>query len=261
MTSPTLEALQAEFKEYLFTGENEARLAHRVADHRGLAPTVRLDVYRNAYHRRLQEALAHDFPAVFAVVGEAAFGRLMAGYLREHPSTSPSLRELGRDLASWLQRKDGSALAELARLEWAVLDAFDAGDAPLLAAEALNGIPPAHWQWLRFTLHPSVTLFEATTNAREVWTACRQGTPLPVLKAGTPEYLVIWRAALGPAVQAIDTAHYVLLDRLAKDEPFGQSCARLAELEAHRDAAYLAAQGLALALAAGWIGGLDRKGG
>lgn len=260
MTSPTLEALQAEFKEYLFTGANEARLACRVADHRGLAPTVRLDVYRNAYHRRLQEALAHDFPALFAVVGEAAFGRLAAGYLREYPSTSPSLRDLGRYLAIWL-RQNEPVLADLADLEWAVLGAFDAADAPLLAAEALDGIPPTHWQWLRFTLHPSVTLFEATTNACEVWTAFRQGTPLPVLKADTPECLVIWRVARGPAVQAIDTAHYVLLDSLAKGEPFGQSCARLAELEGHRDAAHLAAQGLALALAAGWIGGLDRKGG
>lgn len=261
MKPPTPKELQAEFKQYLFTGENKARLAQWMADSRNIGPLLRLEVYRNAYYSRLQEALAHDFPAVFAVVGEAAFGQLMAGYLREHPSTSPSLRDLGRSLPAWLCCQNEPVLADLADLEWAVLKAFDAADAPLLSAETLEGIPLEHWQWLRFSLHPSVTLLPVEGNAREVWKALRQGRPLPSLQAGTPESLVIWRSARGPAVQSIDSAHYVLLDSLAKGQTFGEGCARLAEFEAHRNIPALAAQGLALALARGWISGLELDGG
>lgn len=260
MKPPTLKNQQAEFKQYLFTGENEAQLAHRVADSRNIAPLLRLEVYRNAYYSRLQGALAHDFPALLAVVGEAAFGRLMAGYLREHPSTSPLLRDVGRSLPAWLRLHE-PVLADLASLEWAVLKAFDAADAPLLSAKALEGIPLEHWQWLHFTLHPSVTLLPVEGNAREVWKALRQGWPLPSLQAGAPESLVIWRSARGPAVQAIDPSHYVLLDSLAKGQNFGEGCARLAELEAHRNVPVLAAQGLALALARGWISDLALEGG
>lgn len=260
MKPPTLKELQAEFKQYLFTGGNEARLAHRVTDSRNIAPLLRLEVYRNAYYSRLQGALAHDFPALFAVVGDAAFGRLMAGYLREHPSTSPSLRDLGRSLPVWLSRNE-PALADLAGLEWAILKAFDAADAPLMSAEALKGIPLEHWRWLRFSLHPSVTLLPVEGSAREVWTSLRQGRLLPALRMDNPKYLAVWRSARGPAVQSIDPAHYVLLDSLAKGQTFGEGCARLAELEAHRNVPALAAQGLALALARGWILGLALAGG
>lgn len=210
-------------------------------------------VYRNAYSQRLQKALAHDFPALLAALGDTAFGRLTAEYLREYPSSSPSLRDLGRYLALWLRRRGEPLLAELADLEWAVLHAFDAADAPTLTTQALDGIRSQHWPRLRFILHPAVTLLRVNSNSRAFWAAVRQGGPLPALQARAPECLVVWRASKGPAVQAVDPTHYLLLDRLAHGKTFGVGCEALITCEPHRDLPQLAAQALALTLARGWL--------
>jgi len=57
--------LQAAFARYLVAGDNEAELAAEVVSD-GVNAAARLEVYRNAFYMRLQDALAHDFPALLA---------------------------------------------------------------------------------------------------------------------------------------------------------------------------------------------------
>ena len=64
MSAPDLAQLQAEFKDYLFSGANEAAFAPWIAAGNDIDATRRLDVYRNAYYIRLQEALAQDRKSV-----------------------------------------------------------------------------------------------------------------------------------------------------------------------------------------------------
>ncbi len=175
MSAAPLFELQSAFKRYLFAGDNEADLARLIRSGQIPPAPARLDVYRNAYYTRLQEALAHDFPVVLAVAGDAAFGRLATEYLRDHPSTHPSLRWLGQYLPGWFRRRgEKPALTDLAALEWAVLQAFDAPNAPVISARDFDAIAPDHWPELRLTLHPALTLLTVHTNVRHIWSAVRR---------------------------------------------------------------------------------------
>ncbi|MEX1243792.1 MAG: DNA-binding domain-containing protein [Thermoanaerobaculia bacterium] len=254
MRPPALAELQSEFKRYLFAGDNEARLAGWVDSASETPAESRLDVYRSAYYTRLQEALAHDFPALLAVAGDEAFGALATSYLADYPSTRPSLRWLGQHLPSWLRRKKHTpVLADLAALEWAVLHAFDAAEAPAVTAASLVNLPAERWPELRVAPHSSVSFLAAQTNARELWLAVRKSAALPVVRP-IQDRLVIWRSRRGPAVEAVSREAYTLLCAMAGEATFATACEALSWSIPKEDIPRLAAECLHNALARGWIG-------
>jgi hypothetical protein len=57
----------------------------------------RLEIYNRQYWFRVIDAVSEDFPALSAVVGAKRFEALAAAYLRDHPSTSFTLRNLGKN--------------------------------------------------------------------------------------------------------------------------------------------------------------------
>jgi hypothetical protein len=102
----------------------------------------RLEIYNRQYWFRVIGAVAEDFPALNAVLGEKVFDRLVLAYLRENPSTSFTLRDLGSKLPQWLEGYSEFApgrhkfLLDIARLEWAYVEAFDRAEvAPLTALD------------------------------------------------------------------------------------------------------------------------------
>ncbi len=247
----TLADLQAAFARYLVAGDNEAKLAGEVVSD-GVNATARLEVYRNAFYMRLQDALAHDFPALLATAGEANFGRLTARYLRDRRSQRPSLRWLGEGLAKWLRARGEPALADLAELERATLSAFDAEDAAPLTGEAFAAIPPERWPGLRLELHPTVSLLAVGANVHEVWVAVRAGRPPTALRLAR-ERLVVWRANGGAQVEAIAEGWHRLLASLARDATLAAACEELAcSMDAGRVPA-LVAECLHRAGALGWL--------
>src|ERR1700690_706201 len=110
---------------------------------------ARVDVYRYMYGARLVEALQSQYPCVAAALGAGRFAAVVHGYAARHPSRHPSIRELGRQLADDLEagpsidpELPAAALADLARLEWARADVFDAVDEDPLPGGHLRGVSP-----------------------------------------------------------------------------------------------------------------------
>jgi len=249
-----IEQLQNDFKEYLFTGANEALMLDYITERNHIPAQQRLDVYRNAYYIRLQEAIAHDFPTLLAAAGDERFAELVTLYIKAQPSTSPSLRDFGRALPQWLRARAAYALADVAAMEWAVLEAFDAADAEPLYAETLAGIPAEKWQELTFVLHPSLSVLLVSCNAIDLWSAVRnEATSVPECKPNEQQYLAVWRTPKGPAVQSIDAATYQLLSLLKRGRCFGDCCVELSQATDYKQAPELAATALALACNSGWI--------
>ena len=85
------------------------------------------------YFYRILDALKEDFPATLAVLGADNFHNLVTGYLLEYPPTEPSISYCGRHLADYLRDhplRDGAPfVADLARLERAVVEVFQGPDA------------------------------------------------------------------------------------------------------------------------------------
>jgi hypothetical protein len=105
-----------------------------IAPNSRLTAFERLEIYNRQYWYRVLGALAEDFPALRALVGERRFDALSLAYLIEHPSRSFTLRNLGSKLPEWLAAHPGQTgrrhrlALDLARMEWAFVEAFDAAE-------------------------------------------------------------------------------------------------------------------------------------
>jgi hypothetical protein len=119
-----------------------------IAPNSRLTAFERLEIYNRQYWFRVLSALGEDFPALRAVIGSAQFDALSVAYLAAHPSRSFTLRNLGSKLVEWLAahpeftgRRHALAI-DVARIEWAFVEAFDSTDrAPLTLSQiaALDG--------------------------------------------------------------------------------------------------------------------------
>ena len=252
MSAPSLAAWQSAFTAYLQHGVGADWLSAQTTV-QDIAPELRLGVYRHAYYTRLEESLAHDFPALRAALADDDFGRLMAGYLRAHPSTSPTLRDLGKMLPAWLRAQDKLEHADLAAIEWSVLNAFDAADVPPLDADALVLIAPQEWASLRVCLQPSLSLLVLNSNAADYWQAQRRGDMRVALMPSAGCWLVIARGAEGPFFVNISAAQYAALAGLSRGETVATVCAEMIEVLSPQEISQLIAETLASAVASGWV--------
>jgi hypothetical protein len=127
-----------------------------------LTSTDRLNIYHRQYWYRILDSFNEDFPGLRAILGERAFGRLSRAYLKDCPSQSFTLRNLGSRLESWLQEnlefagKNAALALDMARLEWAHIEAFDNAEQKALGPEDLLELGPE----LIFALQPHIGLLE-----------------------------------------------------------------------------------------------------
>jgi hypothetical protein len=121
----------------------------------------RLEIYNRQYWFRLFSSMTEDFPGVRSVLGEKRFDAMCKAYLMDCPSRSFTLRNLGAKLEPWLRKHPKWAgskqqlVLDIARLEWADIEAFDAAAVPALRTEDLGGASGAG---LRLQLQPYVQL-------------------------------------------------------------------------------------------------------
>ncbi|HEY3349476.1 MAG TPA: DNA-binding domain-containing protein [Thermoanaerobaculia bacterium] len=143
---------------------------------RTMAPLERLAVYQGMYPLRMHDALAADYPGLRAFLGDHLFEHFVADYVAVHPSRSYTLNRLGDHVPDFVKtwhHPKRAFLADLARLELAVTETFDAED------DAPPAAPPSHvdtdWESRRFTLAPTLRLLSFRHAA---------GPALDALKAG-----------------------------------------------------------------------------
>jgi hypothetical protein len=140
-----------------------------------MTPADRLDVYANMYFFRLLDCLKEDFPKLLEALGAGRFHNLATDYLLACPSVHPSLRYVGARLPGFLARhglgRECPILADLARLEWARADLFDAADAAPLTREHLATLPQDEAGDVHLKLVPACTLLTLDHDAPRLWHA------------------------------------------------------------------------------------------
>jgi len=127
-----------------------------------LSSFERLEIYNRQYWFRLISAVSEDFPTLNALLGAKRFDLLILAYLNEHPSTSWTLRDLGAKLPDFLKahpeftgRRHRLAV-DVARLEWAYVDAFGRKHRTPLTTEEAQAIGPES----KLSLQPHLQLLE-----------------------------------------------------------------------------------------------------
>ena len=201
-----------------------------VVDDERLSAVERIDVYADMYFYRILEALKEDFAAVCAVVGEGNFHNLVTDYLIVHPPSHFSLRYAGAHLPSFLLENLLSQrwpyVADLASLEWNILDAFDAQDAPALDPQALASVPQDRWPELRFQATPSVRLLDVRWPVHEIWKRTQRGEP-PAEPVGTALTLRVWRQDFRVYHRPVDATERAGLMAILEGASFAEVCERI----------------------------------
>jgi hypothetical protein len=216
-----------------------------------LPAAERLAIYANMYLWRQIDALREDFPKIAAILGNEGFYAFAEGYVREHPSEHPSLSKLGRRVADHLVSRPANRpdLADLARLEWARAEVFEAEDVPLAELDALRALSPAALPQVRLAIAPTVRLLRLEHDAPALWRAIEDGTTLPPPRRAEV-HVAVWRRELEVhhAVLPADEARAV--ERAMAGESLGAVCEPFAEREDAVDAAFRAVGSW---FAEGWV--------
>jgi hypothetical protein len=110
-----------------------------------MTATERLAIYRDGYSGRLVECLADDYPAVRHLLGAEAFEAIARAYIHEHPSRSPNLNAFGRSMPAFLAAHATPFATDVARLEWALVEAIHAAASPPLAIDRFEHMTPEQW--------------------------------------------------------------------------------------------------------------------
>ena len=122
----------------------------------------RLEIYNRQYWFRVLAALAEDFEGLRLIIGDRQFEKLSIAYIQDCPSQSFTLRNLGSRLEQWLRAHPEFVAGvediaiDMARLEWAEIEAFDGASKPKLTEtdQATLGPDP------QFELQPFIRLLD-----------------------------------------------------------------------------------------------------
>ena len=199
-----------------------------VSHREGLGPGQRLDIYADMYRTRLVDVLREDFPRVAALLGEAEFRALADRYLARHPSTHPSVRYVGGRFADFVAGEAAlpQFLADLARLEWARVEVFDAPDAEPLRLSDLESLPASGWPTLRLRPIPACLVIDCVWPVHEIWAAAAD-LSWRHASADRPEATTIrvWREGWSVSHAAMGDLERQVFPLLEVAEPFAQLCA------------------------------------
>ncbi len=226
-----LTTLQGSFQQYLLTLGGD--MAQQVVSD-ALDADTRLRIYADAYRLRLLEALETDFVALRAALGCEEFDRMGRAYIEAYPSDHYSVRYFGRHLSRFLAETDPyreqPVLADIARFEWAMTDAFDAPDAEVATVADMAAVPPQDWPGLHFTLHPSLQRIELQWNASAIWHAADKEEPLPQPEQTKyPVGWMVWRQGLQIYFRSLSVDQSWMLDALRAGQSFAEICEGLTE--------------------------------
>jgi hypothetical protein len=204
-----------------------------------LSAADRLAIYERMYFWRLLDVLREDHPRTAAVLGDEAFRAVAQAYLARHPSTHPSVAHVGGALAPFLAANlppgAPSWTADLARLESARREVFDAADAPVLTLDALRALPPERWPETRFGVVPALTRLVAGWPVQRAWAAGPDDGPITLAAERTA--LRVWRSGFAVFHAPMSAHEEAALARLVAGEPFAAVCEAFADLPQDQAAA------------------------
>lgn len=211
-----LREFQTAFKAYL-TGpdDNVSNVAPRSVS---AGFTGNASIHRNNVRHAHVGALAANYPAIRALVGERYFDGLAAQFTSAHPPASAIHASYGAGFGDYLSgRSELSSipfLADVARLEWAMNEAFHARASSSLSPGAAAALFTGGVRDL--DLISSARLLALDHPALEIRTAALAGDEdgLAAL-AATDQRLVVFRAAGTVAAETLSPGGFALLSGLA----------------------------------------------
>ncbi|PHS69311.1 MAG: hypothetical protein COB23_06755 [Methylophaga sp.] len=227
---PTLQDLQTHFMDYLL--DESSVIIDDIESTPMLSAKGRLDIYATAYKLRLKEAITTDYDKLASYLGDDQFDLLMERYIEKYPSHTTNLRyfsinlpELVRDEAPFNQLAE---LFELACIERAFADSFDAKDLQFATLDDLAALPEKAWGSLQFIFQKSVQILWLQYNSFPVWKALAEENEPPKIEQTASMAWILWRRSdLVSHYRVLSTAEIAILSLAMKGETFAVICEKL----------------------------------
>ena len=191
-----------------------------------LSSFERLDIYREMYLLRMEEALASDYPALKHYLGDEEFMRMVARYVEVYPSRSYTLNRLGDHLLEFLATigdlPKPDFCRDLARLELALTGVFDAGETAPLTAQAVQAVPQDAWETVRLKPIEAFRLLEFNYPVSRYLGFVDEENPVPRL-ARKKTWVVAYRSNYSVHRMDLTQPAYELLSALASGQTVGDA--------------------------------------
>lgn len=226
MLSPSdpLHTTQARFLADLLgtferTGEARCAVFHRPP--RGTVDD-RWQIYADGFLTRLREALASEYGALLAVLGDEAFTSLVARYLERHLPRSFDLGHAGRNLAAFLESDplcEGLPfLPALARLETAVAEVYLEATAASLSRAELSGMETTALLERGIRLLPAARLVRSSWPLPALWQLrfAPPGAEPDLALEEAPTATLVFRPGELVRCEALSAPEAALVERLLK---------------------------------------------
>lgn len=214
-----------------------------ILDAAGVPAADRLAVYADMYRDRLVDSLAEDFPKLWATVGGCRFREIVLAYIALHPPWSWTLRDAGDRLPGFLAGEESCPAwwAELAALEWARIEAFDAADDPALTREHLTVLAPEEYPGLALSPVSSLALLAQSFTVDDAWSRIEEGGDAGLVEAGA-RTVAIWRRDFVVYHRTLAADEAELLALVMRGCSFAELCGSAAHLVGDARAAARAAE-------------------
>jgi hypothetical protein len=181
-------------------------------------PLEQIDIYRRQYRLRLYDALLVEVPGLRKLLGDTPETEsLLWRYLDAHPSQSFSLNRIADALAPWLAQQPDVPVevTEMARLDAAVAQGFEAAEGTPLDPGALVDLPPLQ-------LQPHVRLLRLSTNVHELRSALLTNQPRPELVRGDFP-LVVFRRGIAMRHWGVPLPLWGILEGLSRGQTVAEA--------------------------------------
>jgi hypothetical protein len=191
-----------------------------------LTSLERVGIYRGMYLSRLVEALESDYPAVRHFLGEEGFYDLASRYVDAHPSRSYTLNRLGDHLPDYIATQTDlpkqEFLHELARLELAVTEVFDAVETPVVTAEQIAVVPPDAWETARLKPIEALRVLSFCYPVSEYLGGVDEENPFPRIRKQAT-WVVVYRNNFNLHRQSLTRPAFELFNALVSGMPVGEA--------------------------------------
>jgi hypothetical protein len=200
-----------------------------------MTPLERLDVYREMYLLRLEEALEVDYPALARHLGPDGFTRFVARYADRYPSRTYTLNRLGDHVPEFVDAIDDipkpEFCRELVRLELELTLIFDADETPCLTQAQIEAVPPDAWEHAVLKPIGPFKLLEYNYPVSQFVSWAMDDCPRPAIRK-RKTWLVAYRHNYDVHRLDLTEPAYNLLTALASGKTLGESIQQVRAREA-----------------------------
>ena len=203
----------------------------------------RLEIYHNNVIGALSDVLMTTFPTVVALTGEQFARAVIDRYVRAYPPEKGCLNDYGAEFADFLaglpQIASFAYLPDVARLDYAINQAYYAPDDAAFTSRDMEGFNEADFNTALLVPRASVTLMESAYPLVAIRDFCKRAEEADDNNAGDDNNddshldlnqggcrLMIWRPELDIRVEMLDSAQMEMMRRLAAEQPLNTAVAQ-----------------------------------